>query len=218
MESSFTNLFTNLSRDFINYLPNLLGGIVLVTLGWILGWFAKRVIMQIAVLLRLERLLVSFRWGKDFAKADMRFGLYAYLGNTAFFIIFIIFFNDALITWKLTIFANILERVIFYVPKILVSLIIFTLGWFIASLASRSTQKALAKESVPRAALISRFTKSVLILFFSAMALVELDIAREIVIIGFATIFITLGLFTIVLTAVGGKEFVKKLYDSLGEE
>ena len=50
------------------------------------------------------------------------------------------------------------------------------------------------------------------------MALVELDIAREIVIIGFATIFITLGLFTIVLTAVGGKEFVKKLYDSLGEE
>ena len=50
------------------------------------------------------------------------------------------------------------------------------------------------------------------------MALVELDIAREIVIIGFATIFITLGIFTIVIAFIGGKDFVKKLQDTLGEE
>ncbi len=218
MNQNLQELFTNLGKNFIDYMPNLLGGIILVAVGWFLGWLAKRFIIQIAVILRLERFLVSFRWGKDFDKADIRYGLYNYLGNIAFFIIFIIFFNDALSTWKLSIFSNVLEKAILYVPKIFISSIIFGIGWLISLWTSRAVQRALKRENIPRSTLISRFTKSVIILFFSAMALVELDIAREIVIIGFATIFITLGVFTIVIAFIGGKDFVKKLQETLGEE
>ncbi len=218
MGGSLHEMFTNLSSDIIKYIPNLVGGIILLIIGWILGWFAKRVVIQLAVILRLERFLVSFRWGKDFAKADLRYGLYNYLGNIAFFIIFIIFFNDALSTWKLTIFSTLLEKTILYIPKFLISAVIFSAGWLIASATSKSIYKALRRESVPRAALIAKFSKTAIILFFAAMALVELDIAREVVIIGFSTIFITLGAFTIVLAAVGGREFVKKIKETLSEE
>lgn len=218
MNSSFSQVFSDLGKNVIGYLPNLFGGLALVAIGWILGWIVKRFIIQIAVLLRLERFLVSFKWGKDFAKADIRYSFYNYIGNIAFFILFIIFFNDALNTWKLSIFSAVLERIIFYVPKILVSLLIFTLGWFISGWSSRAVQRALIKEKVPRAVLITGFIKSVMLVFFSAMAMVELEIAREIVVIGFATIFISLGALTVVLTAVGGKDFVKKLQDSLGDE
>ncbi len=217
MNSSFSDIFTNLSNNIIAYLPNLFGGLILLLIGWILGWLAKRFIIQIAVILRLERFLVSFRWGKGFAKADIRYGFYNYLGNIAFFIVFIIFFNDALSTFKLTIFSTFLERVIFYVPKIVVSLLIIGIGWMISVWGGRSVQRVLNSENVPRAALIAQFIKTVFFLFFSAMALVELDIAREIVVIGFATIFISLGLFTVVLAAVGGKEFIKRIENGLGE-
>jgi hypothetical protein len=57
-----------------------------------------------------------------------------------------------------------------------------------------------------------------LLLFFSAMALTELDIAREIVFIGFATIFITIGLLTVVVTAFGGKSFLKKIGDRYNDD
>ncbi len=218
MDSSFSQVFSDLGKNIIGYLPNLFGGLALVAIGWLLGWIVKRFIIQIAVLLRLERFLVSFKWGKDFAKADIRYSFYNYIGNIAFFIIFIIFFNDALNTWKLSIFSAVLERIIFYVPKILVSLLIFTLGWFISGWSSRAVQRSLIKEKVPRAVLITGFVKSVMLVFFSAMAMVELDIAREIVVIGFATIFISLGALTVVLAAVGGKDFIKKLQDALGDE
>ena len=218
MSDQLQELFGGLGQNIISYLPNLFAGIVLVTVGWLLGWFAKRVVIQMAVLLRLEKFLVSFRWGKDFAKADVRYGMYNYIGNFFFFIIFIIFFNDALNAWKLVIFSRVLEGAIFYLPRIAISVFITLMGWLVATVTSNSIQKSLIREQVPRAALISKFTKAVVLLFFSAMALVELEIAQEIVVIGFATVFITLGVITVALIIVGGKEFVKKLNVHVSED
>ena len=211
MGDKLQELFGGVGQNIINYLPNLFAGILLVAVGWIIGWFVKRIIIQLAVILRLEKFLTGFRWGKAFAKADIRYGFYNYLGNIFFFIIFIIFFNDALNTWKLVIFSKVLEGAIFYLPRIVISLIIMLIGWMIASWTSNSIQKSLTREQIPRSALIAKFTKAVILLFFSAMALVELEIAQQIVIIGFATIFITLGLVTVVIFFVGGKEFIRKL-------
>jgi hypothetical protein len=118
----------------------------------------------------------------------------------------------------LTILSDLLGKGILFLPKLIISFVVFGLGWLISSSATKAILKALRKEEIPRSTLIARFSKTVLLLFFSAMALAELDIAREIVIIGFATIFITLGLLTVVAAAVGGKNFLKKVGESLEEK
>lgn len=205
-------------QSVLQYLPNLLGGLVLLAIGWFLGWFAKRVVMQLAVLLRLERFLTSFRWGEDFAKADVRYGFYSFLGNVAFLIVFLIFADNAVRAWRLTTLSDLLNRGVYYFPQIILALAIFGVGWLIAFWSSRAVQRALRRESIPRATLVSRFVRAVLLLLFSAMSLVELDIAREVVIIGFATIFITLGVLSVVITAIGGKEFIQKIQQSLEDE
>lgn len=207
-----------LGEGIVGYLPNLIAGLVLVAIGWALGWVAKRVIIQIAVILRLERILTSYRWGADFSKADIRYGFYNFLGNIAFFIVFLIFLTNAFSAWKLTILSTLLENGIYFIPKIIIALVIFGLGWLAAVWAAKAVQRALRREDIPRATLIARFTKAVLIVLFSAMALVELDVAREVVVIGFATIFVTLGILAIVLTIIGGKEFIQKIEHSLDDE
>ncbi len=218
MSDKFQDLFVSLGDKFIAYMPNLLAGIILILIGWLLGWFAKRTIIQMAVILRLERYLVRSRWGEDFSRGDVRYGFYNFLGNITFFIILVLFLNAALSTWKLTILSKLVENGIIFFPKLIVSLIIFAFGYAIASWAGKALLKALRRENIPRTTLVSRFIKTVLLIFFSAMALVELQIAREIVIIGFATIFITLGVIAVILTAAGGKEFVKKIQESFEEE
>jgi hypothetical protein len=185
MNESLQNQFWGIGKEIIGYLPNLLAGIFLVAIGWFLGWFLKRIIIRVAVLLRLERFLTRIRWGEDFSKGDVRYGFYNFLGNIAFFVIFIVFLDNAFRAWKLTVL---------------------------------SASKALRREDIPRASLIAGLIKAVLIVLFSAMALVELDIAREVVIIGFVTIFVTSGILMIVITAVGGKEFIRKIKKSLEEK
>ena len=218
MNDKLPGSFVNITDKFINYLPDLLAGIVLLFIGWFLGWFAKRVIIQLAIILRLERFLIRFRWGRDFSKGDVRYGFYNFLGNITFFIIFIIFVNNALSAWKLTVLSDLMERGILFLPRLIIALILFGFGWMISIWASQSILKALRREDIPSSTLIANFIKGVLILFFSAMALLELNIAREIVIIGFATVFITLGIISVILTVSGEKNILKKTSEASDEE
>ena len=218
MNDKLPGSFVNLTDKFIGYLPDLLAGIVLLFIGWFLGWFAKRVIIQLAVILRLERFLIRFRWGRDFSKGDVRFGFYNFLGNIAFFIIFIIFVNNALSAWKLGVLSDLMERGILFLPRIIIALILFGIGWLISIWASQAILRALRREDIPRSTLIANFIKGVLLLFFSAMALLELNIAREIVIIGFATVFISLGIISVILTVSGERSIFKKTPETTEEE
>ncbi len=218
METKVQDQFIGLADNIVAYLPNLLAGITLVIIGWIAGWLVKRVFVQLSILLRIDRFLRRSRWETDFARADVRYGLYNFIGNIGYALVFLLFLTNALIAWKLTMLSDLLSEGILFLPKILVAVSIFGLGYLIAYLSEKAMFKSLYKEEIPRASLIARFIKIILLLFFSAIALVELDVAREIVIIGFATIFITIGIISIVITAIGGKNFVDKITNSLNEK
>jgi hypothetical protein len=218
MDNSAQNLFYNVWEKIIDYLPNLFAGIVLVGVGWLLGWLIKRVVVQLCVLLRVDRLLGRFRWGENFSKGDVRFAFFNWIGNFSFFIVFLIFIHAALTSMQLVVLSNLIEGSVLFIPHLVIALLIAGLGWMIAGWVAVAVKKALAKEEIPRATLIARFLKSVILLFFSAMALTELDIAREIVVIGFAAAMITLGALTIILTSIGGKPLVKKMLAGLEEK
>lgn len=218
METSLRQHFLNQIDEVIAYLPSLLAGLILLVIGVVLGWVAKRVVMQIAFLLRLDRFLIGFRWGKDFARADVRYGFYNFIGNVVFFIVVLAFLGSALSVWKLTALSNLLSDGILFFPRVAVALLIFGLGWLVAAGASRALHRGLLRERVPRARLLSRIAKSMLVIFFSAMALTELAVARQIVIIGFATVFVTLGAVIVVLAAAGGRDFFKSATDSTEEK
>jgi len=207
--------FSKLAQSIINYFPSLVAGLALILIGFLAGWLIKRVVYQVCVVLRFERLLRSFRWGEEFSKADIRHALFSAIGDIAFILIFLVFLNAAFAAMKLTILSNLIEKSVGIIPRLLISVVIFGIGWFIARWVALGIRRALGKEGVPRATLIARFSNAVVLLFFSAMALVELDIAREIVIIGFSVIIITLAAVTVIIVSIGGRELVNKTLSSL---
>lgn len=210
--------FSKLAQSFINYFPSLVAGLFLILLGFLLGWLIKRIIYQLCILLRLDRLLQSFRWGAEFSKADIRHALFNGIGNIAFVLVFLVFLNAAFSAMQLLILSNLIEKCVGIFPRLLVSLSIFGFGWLIARWVALTVRRGLGKEGIPRATLIARFCNAVILLFFSAMALVELNVAREIVIIGFSVIIITLAVLTVIIVLIGGKELVNKTLASLNEK
>jgi hypothetical protein len=214
MHQSLRDLFLNLIDKIVAYLPNLLAGFVLIGVGWFFGWLAKRIVIQLAIILKLQHILIRFNWGEDFSKADIRHGFYNILGDIAFLAVFLVFLNAALSAWQLTILSNLLEKGILLIPKIIIALFIFITGVVIASLVAKAMLVTLTRENIPRPSLIARFAKAIIIITFSAMALIELDIAKQVILIGFATIFITLGILTVVIVTKFSDDISDKLKNS----
>jgi hypothetical protein len=206
------NLIHNLGVEVINFFPSILGALLWLIVGWIVAWLVKRIVIQLCVIFRLHRYLPRMRWRRALAKADVRHALYNYLGNLAFAAVFLIFLYSALSAIKLTILSHLLEQTIFFVPRFIGCLLIFGLGFFLATRISVAVHMAVLREGIPRASLIGRFVKAALLIFFSAMALTVLSFARQIVIIGFAVSFATLGGLVVVVAAAGGKEMVQKIF------
>ena len=218
MDSPLNNFLYSISDKFLGYLPNLVAELVLLGLGVVLGWIAKRMVFQLCLIFRLDRLFRRTRWGEALTKADVRYAFYESLGRGAFWIIFLVFLDAAFNALQLSALSQLIERGVLVVPRLLVALLIVGVGWMIAGWAGVAVQRALTKEDVPRATLIARFAKSIILLFVSAMALTELDIAREIVIIGFTVVIITLGVLSVVTVTLGGRTAVRKVLASLAEE
>jgi hypothetical protein len=217
MTSPLENVLNRVGEKIIAYMPNLVAGVVLILIGWILGWLVKRIVIQMLAVLRFDRLLRRFRWGADLGKADVRLAMFDFIGNVAFLVVFLLLLNASFDALQLTVLSTLLEKGVLFIPKLAIALAVVGLGWILASWIAGIIQKALVKEDIPRTSLIARFAKTVMMLFFSAMALTELDIAKEIVVIGYGVTMVTLGALTIVLTSLGGKRFVAKLLESLEE-
>jgi hypothetical protein len=217
MDSPLQKVLYGVTEKLIAYLPNLVAGIVLIAIGWFLGWLVKRIVVQVLLVLKVDHLLRRFKWGAGFAKADVRFAFAEFVGNGVFLIIFLILLNASLEALQLSVISDVLKQGVLFIPKLLVAGVIFGLGWLLAGWIAGTIQRALTKEEVPRATLIARFSKVIIMLFFSAMALTELDIAREIVIIGFSVTIVTLGVLVIVMTSIGGKRFVASILETLEE-
>ncbi len=211
METKIQDQFLSLADSIVAYLPSLLAGIVLLLIGWLAGWFIKRLLIQLSILVRIDRFLTRSRWADDFSKADVRYGVYNLIGNIGYVLVFLLFLDNALVAWKLTMLSDLLSKGILYLPKIIISLVIFGFGWLLAFWAEKSVLISLNREEIPRASLISKFIKMILMLFFSAIALVELELAKTIVIIGFATILVTISAISIILTTLGGKRFIERI-------
>lgn len=212
MREIIRNLIHSVGLEAINFLPSIVAALLWLIVGWFAAWLVKRIVIQLCVIFRLNRYLPRLRWRKALAKADVRHALYNYVGNLAFAAVFLIFLYSALSALKLTILSHLLEQTIFFLPRFVGCLVIFAVGFFLATRISVAVHMAVLREGIPRASLIGRFVKAALLVFFSAMALTVLSFAREIVIIGFAVSFATLGGLVVVVAAAGGKEMVQRIF------
>jgi hypothetical protein len=198
MASESLNPLGGIANGIVAFLPNHVAGIGLLVLGLLCARLAKKIIIQLSVFVRLDRIFSRSRWREELSRSDVRHGLYSLIGNIGFFLVLLAFVDNTFIVWRLTILSDLLRQGIAFLPRLILAGVIFAAGMLLASLARRSVLRILVRERIQRATLIARLVQGIPVLFFSAMALVELDVAREIVIIGFAAVIFTLSALAVV--------------------
>ena len=193
MQAPSTQPIASLWQGFAAYLPTLLGGVLVVVLGLTLGWLAKRTLVRLLLWLRLDRMAGRFGWRAAFAKGDVRAALYNALGNVVLFVIVLIFVDDALHRWGLTVLSRVMDGFVFYLPNLALVGLIVGLGILVSNGLSAWVTRAFEEEGLAHARLFGKAVKGALIAVVVALALWQLEFARQIVLAAFLISFGAIG-------------------------
>lgn len=196
-----------------DYLPNLLFGLLVLILGMFVGWLTSKLTVRFLIFFRLDRVVVRMGWGRALEKGDVRHSLFNFVGVVLGLLVFLVFLENAIVIWKLTVLSELLEKLVVLIPQLIVVSIILLVGWGAAAGVSRAVQRALFQEDFGRARLAGRVVRGTILVLTCAIALVELNIAVVLVTGAFLITLGALALGFAIAFGLGSKRAVESMWD-----
>jgi hypothetical protein len=196
-----------------DYLPTLLAGLIVLVLGAVVAWVVSKVFVRVLVFLRVDRVIVRQRWGAALQKGDVRHSLFGLAGTILGLLVFLIFLENALVIWKLTVLSQLMERLVLLIPQLIVAAVILLAGWGVAAAVSRAVQRALFQEEFERARLVARIVYAAILVVTCAIVLVQLNIAVSVVTGAFLIAFGALALGFVLAFGLGSKRAVEMMWE-----
>ena len=176
-----------------DHLPSVLGALALLLLGWILARVFR------ALTRRLIRGLDWLLGSRTVRGALDRIGVERpaseVVSALVFWVVFLFFLTAATETLGLPVIATWIGGLSYYLPRVLVGLLILFAGLLAGSLAGEAIRKAAAAAEVAQAPLLGRIGQVVILLIAAVTAVEQLGIDA-----GFLTATITI----VIGTGIGG--------------
>jgi hypothetical protein len=203
----------DMMSNVVGYLPTLVAGLVVLVLGAVIGWMVSKILVRILIFLRLDRVVMRLGWGRALEKGDVRHSLFGLLGTVCGVLLFLVFLDNALVIWKLTVLSQLLEKTVLLIPQLLTAGLVLVIGWGVANAASRAVQRTLAQEEFERPRLVARTVRAAILVVACAIALVELNLAVAIVTGAFLVAFGALALCFVLAFGLGSKRAVELMWE-----
>lgn len=191
------------------YLPTLAAGLAVLALGIAAGWVAKRVVVRALIWLRLDKLGGRSGWRAAFGKGDVRAAMYDLVGTLVMAAVVILFLENALQIWGLTVLSRLIDRFILYVPNLGIAAFIIGVGIVVSNVAGDRVSTALEEEGFERGRLLGRILKGVLQAVVGVLALWQIGFARQLVLSAFLITFGAVGVAFALAVGIGAARAVQ---------
>ncbi len=172
--------------------PRLFGAILILVIGWLIARAVKWALIKALKTVPFDEFSRKLHIADFLQKGEVRYQLSELIGVTAYWLILLAFLLAALDALGMTVAAQLLEKVLDYVPQVLAGVIVLILGLFFSAVLGGIVQTAAANAGIGQARALSQIARVAVIIFAVAVALEK-----------FFSSMIIQTTFTIVLTAVG---------------
>jgi len=208
----------NLWEKFMDFLPALVGAVVVLIFGWIIAATLGKLIAKMIKAAKIDEAFEKIGAGKKFKEAGIEGTLSGFLGGLVKWFFVLVFLMAAVDILKLEKVTGFLNSILLYIPNVVVSVIIlavvFLLGNFVYNIVKGSTRAA----GVMSATLLATISKWAIIVFGILAALIQLGIATSLVSTIFVGFIAMLSLAGGLAFGLGGKDEAAKILGKLREE
>jgi len=212
---SFQGLFAGL----VYFVPNLLGAIVILIIGWLIGAGLGRVVSQVVSAAKVDQALRGAGVESFVQRAGFRLNAGAFLGFLVkwfFIIIFLIASLELLGLTEVTIFLR--TVVLGYLPQVIVAVLILLVAAVLAEAAQKVIAGSAKGAGLSSGNLLGTIARFAIWIFAILAALNQLQVATDFIQPLFTGFVVALALAFGLAFGLGGQQAAAKFIDKMKDE
>jgi hypothetical protein len=205
------------AREFLHqvaaFLPRLLLALVVVAIGWLCAKAARFAVER--GLRAVNFTVLTERAGTDnfLHQAGMRGDTTSVFGLVAYWLVILATLMIAFNGLGLTYITDILGRVVWFTPKLLVAMLLVVFGSYCARVVGSAVHTYCEDAQIPDADMLGRIARYVIVIFVVMIALGQIDVGGDIVQRTFLIILAGLMLAFALAFGLGGKEWAAAMLE-----
>ena len=163
------------------FLVNILLVLIILVIGWVISKLVKTIVTRVLKVVKLDSL--SERIGLDglLSKGGMHYSFSELIGIICYWLVLLVTFVVAINAIGLPVAADLLSKVVLYIPNVIAAIFILILGMFIASLLRNIIQTAASNAGISHVNALGKIVEIMIIVFAIAIALEQLNIGAKII-------------------------------------
>jgi hypothetical protein len=197
---------------------NILLVLIILLIGWTLSKLIKTLVVKGLRTLKLDQLSDRIELDSLLAKGGIDYSLSELLGVICYWLGLLVTFVVAINAIGLTIAADLLNRVILYVPNVIAAIFILIAGMFVATIMRNIVQTTSINAGIAQDKLLGKLVEVIVLIFTLAIVLEQLNIGAKLIELTISILLASLGLGIALAFGLGCKDIAARFVSELIEK
>ena len=200
------------------WLPKMFGGVLIVLVGWLIAMAMRFITVRFLQRCGCDRLAEQAKVSDLFRRGAVRSTVAELLGQVGYWLVLVASIIAALQYAGVTAAGEWLERFGYFVPRVMLSLVIVFCGTLLAAFLGTTTRVAGLNAGWPHARLLERVVATAVVLLAVIMALEQLQVLTQTIQVALYILLASCGLACALAVGLGGQEFVRRWLAELWDQ
>ncbi len=166
---------------FINYIPRIIGAIIIFLIGWIIAVAIGRVVAEILRRVKFNRIFDNGDWKRALEKAEIKVDAASFVGAIVKWILVIVFLLASIEALGFVQFSSFLKDILDYLPNVIVAVAIFIVTVIIADILEKIVRASVESTKVGYGHIAGIIVKWSIWIFAILSILIQLKIAPSLI-------------------------------------
>ncbi|MFA5005049.1 MAG: hypothetical protein WC561_02830 [Candidatus Omnitrophota bacterium] len=200
------------------FLVSLLLVIVILIIGWLISKVIRTIVTKALKLVKLDSISERIELANLLEKGGINLTLSELIGALCYWIGILVTFMVAINAVGLTIAAELLNKVVLYIPNIIAAMFILILGMFAATLLKGIVQTAANNAGLSQGKILSQIVEGIVLAFVIFVGLEQLKIGISLTGLTLSIILGSIGLGCALAFGLGCKDIAGKFVSEIIEK
>lgn len=201
-----------------SFFSSLLGVILILVIGWLVAKLIRSLVIKLLEVIKIDT--ISEKAGIDdfLSKGGVKYSLSELIGILCYWLCLLVVLVVAINALGLTVAADLLNKIVLYIPNVIAAVFILVLGMFGATFLGSIVQASAVNAGIHQSKLLAKVVEFIIAVFAIAIALEQLHIGTTIIALAVNIILASVGLAVALAFGLGCKDIAARYISELLEK